>query len=246
MKKIDNTAWREARWAGDGAILLIFGDNIDPRINRIIHRVAKAVRRAAIAGVWGIVPAYTTLLVEYDPSVTTGDEVISRLQALRLDDEDRTPRCFRIPVLYGGDAGPDLLEVAQTLGLTPDEVVRRHTAAPYLIYCLGFSPGFPLCGMLAPELRIPRRSSPRTLVPAGSVAIAGFQTGVYPTQSPGGWHLLGQTPVRLFDLHRDPPIIYEPGDYLWFRAVDRQTFEELRELSRQGQTVVEEVPYASD
>ena len=236
--------WHEAFRAGDGAILLEFGQEIEPRINRLVHRVGAAVRSAAIPGVWGIVPAYTTLLVEYDPVTTNGDRVLSLLEELSIEDDSRNPKSFVLPVLYGGEAGPDLPVVAETLGLTPEEVIRQHTASPYLIYCLGFSPGFPLCGILPAALRLQRRASPRTVVPAGSVAIAGSQTGVYPTETPGGWHLLGKTPAQLFDLHREPPIFYQPGDSLWFRAVDSEEFAHLTELALAGHTVVEEVPYA--
>ncbi len=239
------TLWIDAFMAGDGAVLLTFGHEIEPRVNRLVHQVGAAVRAAAIPGVWGIVPAYTTLLVEYDPLAMRGDQLLSRLEGLPVDDISQNPKSFVLPVLYGGEAGPDLTVVADALGLTPEEVIRQHTASPYLIYCLGFSPGFPLCGILPSSLRLARRSSPRTVVPAGSVAIAGSQTGVYPTETPGGWHLLGKTPARLFDLQRNPPIFYQPGDFLWFRAVDAEEFSRLTKLVMAGHSVVEEVPYAA-
>ncbi len=241
-----NTLWQQALWAGDGAIVLKFGQLIDPDVNRLVHRVGTAVRSADIPGVWGIVPAYTTLLVEYDPVATSGERVLSIIEKLPVEEDNRLPRTFVVPVLYGGEGGADLLYAANTLGLAPEQVIRQHTASPYLIYCLGFSPGFPLCGTLASELQLPRRSSPRTVVPAGSVAIAGAQTGVYPTETPGGWHLLGRTPVQLFDIQRDPPILYQPGDYLWFRAVDDDEFIHLKDLVLTGHEVVKEVPYAAN
>ena len=244
--KVATTLWQKAACAGDGALLLTFGQHMDPQVNDLVHRVGAAVRAAALPGVWGIVAAYTTLLIEYDPLVTDDQEVLARVRQLPVADDQRTPRCFVLPVLYGGEAGPDLPSVATALGLGPDEVVALHTASPYRIYCLGFSPGFPLCGILPAALSVPRRSSPRTVVPAGSVAIAGSQTGVYPTETPGGWHLLGKTPLSLFTLQRDPPILYQPGDSLWFRAIDANEFARLTELARTGRAMIEEMPRGSD
>lgn len=236
--------WSQVRAAGDGALLLEFGRRMDPKMTRAIHATAQAIRSAGIDGVWGVVPAYTTLLVEFDPRRTTGRDVLDNVSGIDVVVDEGNPRCFVIPTTYGGDYGRDLEEVAKILGVSPSVVVAAHTARPYQIYCVGFSPGFPLCGELPITLRVSRRASPRTLVPAGSVAIAGSQTGVYPTASPGGWNLLGQTPLGLFQLDRDPPIVYQPGDFLQFRAIEPVKFQEMAEQARQGVTVIEEVPYA--
>lgn len=238
--------WNQVRAAGDGALLLEFGRRMDPQMTRAIHATAKAIRATAINGVWGVVPAYTTLLVEFDPLRTTSQDVLENVSGIGVVVDEENPRCFVIPTTYGGEYGRDLEEVAKILGVSPSAVVAAHTARPYQIYCVGFSPGFPFCGELPIKLRVPRRASPRTLVPAGSVAIAGAQTGVYPTASPGGWNLLGQTPLGLFQLDHDPPIVYQPGDFLQFRAIEPVEFEEMADQARHGFTLIEEVHYAVD
>jgi KipI family sensor histidine kinase inhibitor len=129
-------------------------------------------------------------------------------------------RVIEIPTRYGGEYGPDLEFVAKHNGLTPDEVVRIHTSQSLRVFMLGFSPGFPYIGPLAPEIAAPRLATPRTLVPAGSVGIAGRQTGIYPSESPGGWRLIGRTDLKLFAPAKDPPALLRPGDYVRFRAVE--------------------------
>ncbi|NMP23785.1 5-oxoprolinase subunit PxpB [Sulfobacillus harzensis] len=229
------------RLAGDAAILLEFGQTPDPAINRDVHRTARALQRASIAGVWGIVPAYTTLLVEFDPFIIRAAALMERIQNLALDDVVEAPRCFEIPTAYGGPFGEDLADAATRLGLDPEELVAQHSKHRYQIYCLGFSPGFPLAGILPEALRLPRRTSPRTAVPSGAVAIAGFQTGVYPTESPGGWHLIGRTPGRLFHLERTSPVMYQPGDYLQFRPISGEEYRHLEARALAGEMVVREV-----
>jgi inhibitor of KinA len=219
--------WQRMRVAGDSALLLEFGESVDSKISRAVQETARAVQDAAIDGVWGCVPAFTTLLIEFDPSKTTVQAVQTQLESLVIDRIDSTNRMFVVPVCYGGVFGEDLVEVAQKLHLTPDEVVRRHSGVPYYIYCLGFAPGFPLCGLLPKALQLARRESPRVRVPAGSVAIAGAQTGVYPLESPGGWHLLGRTPARLFQWDRDPMVRLRPGDWITFRAIDTDEYDRL-------------------
>ncbi len=238
--------WDQVHAAGDGALLLEFGRRMDPKMTRAIHATAKAIRSAAIEGVWGVVPAYTTLLVEFDPLRTSSQAVLEQVSGIIVVVSEEAPRCFVVPSAYGGEYGVDLEDVARTLGVPPGAVVAAHTALPYQIYCVGFSPGFPLCGELPISLRLSRRASPRPLIPAGSVAIAGSQTGVYPTASPGGWNLIGRTPLVLFQLDRDPPIAYQPGDFLQFRAIEPMEFEEMAEAVRAGVTVIEETDYAFD
>lgn len=226
--------------AGEAAILLEFGQEIDVAVNREVQRAARALLDDPPPGVVGVIPAYTTVLVEFDPLVTTADAVASRVRRLVRVAGEPPPRRFLIPTRYGGDEGPDLEELAGRLGLSPEAVVRLHTAQDYRIFCLGFSPGFPLAGILPEALATPRRPSPRSKVPAGSVGLAGRQTGIYPSVSPGGWQLIGRTPVPLFDLRRDPPVPYRPGDLLRFVAVDRSEFRRLEGLERQGRLAVEE------
>ncbi len=231
----------EVRFAGDAALLMEFGDMPDPKTNRAVHQTARAVTQAAIPGVWGVVPAYTTLLVEFDPGTIGAMALKERLLTLEIDDLAEKPRCFEIPTAYGGEFGLDFDEVAAKLALAPEDLIAEHVRHRYQIYCLGFSPGFPLAGLLPESLRLPRRASPRTQVPPGTVAIAGFQTGVYPSESPGGWHLIGRTPARLFYRDREPPVLYAPGDFLCFRPIDAEEYRHLAEISVQGEWVIREV-----
>lgn len=221
--------WTAAHQAGDAALLLEFGHGLSEDANNRIHQTAEAVLAVGLPGVLGVVPAFTTLLVEYDARVVNADQLLDQLQALPLGRGSAdTARTWDVPVLYGGEAGPDLVEVAARLGLGADEVVALHAAQSYRIYCIGFAPGFPLAGLLPEELRLPRRSIPRTRVYPGAVAIAGAQTGIYPAGTPGGWHLIGRTPVALFDWHETPPCVYRPGDRLRFRPISEREYQALQ------------------
>lgn len=233
--------WQKIVPAGDAAVLIDFGNSLDPELNRSVQRMACAVRKADIIGVWGTVPAFTTLLVEFDPAVIDQVELIDRISGLHVPPSNNKARVFEIPVAYGGSFGEDLCEYANHLGLSENEVISLHSSSRYRIYCIGFSPGFPLCGVLPDALRAPRRASPRTRVPPGSVACAGLQTGVYPTLSPGGWNLIGRTPAQLFDLNREPPVTYRPGDFLSFRPIDKDEFTHLQREQELGSEIVREV-----
>jgi KipI family sensor histidine kinase inhibitor len=200
---------------GDAALLVVFGDRIDPKINRRVHAASAVVRAAA--GPWSTpVPAYASLLVGYDPLRVSFDEARSALRELLapLDDADiaeGSGPLIEIPVRYGGEDGPDLDAVAERCGLTPAQVVEAHLSVVYRAYMLGFSPGFAYLGELPAELELPRRDTPRQRVPAGSVAIAGRQTAVYPQSTPGGWHLIGRTDVSLWDPSRPAPALITAG-----------------------------------
>ena len=211
------------RWLplGDSALTLVFGDEIDPLIHARILAVARQLRARPPRGVSEVVPAYTTLGVWFNPLERDAADLASELVEI-ADTSDRLTvgptdsREFVIPVRYDG---PDLDDVAVRLGIFRDEVIRRHTATAYRVYLLGFVPGFAFLGLLDPSLELPRRSSPRLKVPAGSVAIAGRQTAVYPLDTPGGWHLLGRTDLQFFDPQRDPPALLGVGDRVRFEAV---------------------------
>ena len=209
----------DVRPFGDSALQVTLGDVVHPetlpRVHALMRRVA--ADRAA-GGPWGApVPGITTLLVPFDPRASSDEAASDRLRRL-VDDlaaADTTPArvtTHRIPVRYGGEDGPDLDAVAARLGLTPGRVVELHTSMCYTVYILGFMPGFGYLGELPEGLWLPRRDTPRARVPAGSVAIAGRQTAVYPGATPGGWHLLGSTEVRLWDIERDPPAMLQAGD----------------------------------
>ena len=231
--------------AGDSAILLEFGQEIDSEVNRRVQRLSDTLMKFLPRGVIGVVPAYASLLLEYDPLVTSCDILLRALREILPDQVADQERHFRIPTCYGGGYGPDLDEVARTLNLTVDDVVTRHSGQEFRIYCLGFSPGFPYCGILPSALDTPRRAAPRPTTPAGSVGIAGRQTGVYPSDTPGGWPVIGRTPIRLFDVHWDPPIAYRPGDYLRFVPIDAREYERLHELSLAGGARLEAEPDAA-
>jgi KipI family sensor histidine kinase inhibitor len=225
----------------EDTLQLRFGDTIDMATNARVHAAASAVRAANLPGITDIAPAYATLLMRFDPlawdSRTIREAIIDAVgRGARLDDgqkttapRDDTTRLVEIPVCYGGEFGSDLDAVAEHAGLSRDDVVARHAAAEYSVAMLGFAPGFPYLLGLDPTLQVPRRSTPRTRVPAGSVAIGGAQTGIYPRGLPGGWHLIGRTPLVLFDPAREPPCLLAPGDRVRFRAIGAGEFARLAE-----------------
>lgn len=211
--------------AGDSAVLLEFADVISPAINRQVHAAGRSIVNAKIPGILSVIPAFSTILVQYEPGTVSLVALVDRLDNLLVDERpSQGGLTIEVPVWYGGEAGPDLVEVSKALKLSPHHVVEAHTAGPFYIYCLGFSPGFPLAGLLPSQLVLPRRQVPRTLVPAGTVAIAGSQTGIYPVPSPGGWHLIGRTPLMLFDWAKVPPCPYAPGDQLLFREISEEEY----------------------
>lgn len=202
---------------GDSAILIQLGDAIDPALNARVHALNALLQ--TIPAVIETVPAYCTVLLHYDPLRSTFNEIKNLIEEkLSLLDESthRPSRRLEIPVLYGGASGPDLEPAAATLALSPSEVIRLHSGREYTVYMMGFTPGFPYMGILNEKLNMPRMSTPRTRVPAGSVAIAGSQTGIYPVDSPGGWHILGWTPLTLFDPTSENPFLFAPGDIVKF------------------------------
>lgn len=208
--------------AGDSAIVVEYGDGIDLRINarvRLLHR-ALGINRPV--GVVETVPAYRSLMVHYDPIVLSR-EALERWIAETAEhlpaESAAACRTVEIPVVYGGVAGPDLAAVAAHAGLDEGEAAGLHASVEYVVFMLGFMPGFPYLGGLPARIATPRLATPRTLVPAGSVGIAGAQTGIYPAESPGGWRLIGRTPVVLFDPRESPPALFEAGDRVRFTPV---------------------------
>lgn len=205
--------------AGDQAVLVELGDSITPALNLQVRRLCAAVQRAAIPGVIDLHPAYASVLIRFDPLRLRRPVLLQLLtRALaELDVVELPPaRRVELPVCYGGPAGPDLEQVAAHSGLSPAAVVELHSAATYLVYFLGFAPGFAYLGGLPAALQTPRLETPRPLVPAGSVGIAGRQTGVYPLAIPGGWRLIGRTSRVLFDPLRTPSALLQPGDEVRF------------------------------
>lgn len=214
---------------GDSAILIQLGDEIDPILNQRIHALDELLQ--TIPAVTETVPAYCTLLVHYDPLTSTYTEIKNQIEEklTLIDDATHRPsRRLEIPVLYGNASGLDASTrlstcfelVATTLALFPSELIRLHSEREYTVYMMGFMPGFPYMGILNEKLTMPRMSTPRTRVPAGSVAIAGSQTGIYPVDSPGGWHILGWTPLKLFDPLSESPFLFAPGDTVKFIPIE--------------------------
>ena len=213
------------RPAGDSALLVELGAAIDPALNRMVHAFDRRLADAAPPGIVETVPAYCSVLIHYDPMQLTTAAVTrwaeSAAESVEITPEEAA-RPVEIPTVYGGDAGPDLGFVAQAHGLSPAEVVRLHSGAEYTVYMMGFLPGFAYLGGLPAELATPRLAAPRAHVAAGSVGIAGAQTGVYPLDSPGGWRIIGRTALRLFDPRHDPPAHLRPGDRVRFVSVQAE------------------------
>lgn len=211
----------EIRPASDRSLLVSFGDEISMEAHRQVRAFVKALQDSS-AGILNIHPAFASVLIDFDPRRVSHQQMealVRERMAAAPEAESLETRTVEIPVSYGGAFGPDLGDVAQHAGLTPARVVELHASASYLVYFLGFSPGFPYLGGLPVELATPRLATPRKLVPAGSVAIGGSQTGIYPMESPGGWRIIGRTELRLFDPEADPPALLRMGDYVRFTAI---------------------------
>lgn len=220
--------------AGDQAFLVELGSAVSPEANRRVRNLMLAIEKRGLPGVTDLVPAYCSLLVYYDPLKVSFQELQAAIAEAdqHLDQAAlEKPRVVHIPVLYGGEHGPDLDFVAKHTGLSPEEVVRLHSGTNYLVYMMGFSPGFPYLGGLSEKLVTPRLTTPRVKIPAGSVGIAEKQTGIYPVDSPGGWRIIGRTPLRLFDPHREPPTLMNAGDYIRFVPLDSE--QEYLDIQRQ-------------
>ncbi|WP_119717984.1 5-oxoprolinase subunit PxpB [Cognatilysobacter tabacisoli] len=217
----------------DDAWLVTLGTSIDAATNAAVHALAARLRGNAPPWLRDVVPAYASLAVFVDPlqidPPAARDWVATHVAAgaVAAPGTGGARSAIEIPVLYGGDAGPDLAAAARELGLDADELVARHAAPIYTVAMIGFAPGFPYLSGLDPALALPRLATPRTRVPAGSVAIGGAQTGIYPRESPGGWRLIGRTPCVLFDPQRAAPSLLFPGDRVRFRPVDATTFDAL-------------------
>jgi len=216
--------------AGDRGLLVEFGASIDPEINQKVRQIFLSLEKTPIDGVTEVIPTYRSILTFYNPFRSDPE----RLKKEILDRENSLdkweippPETIEIQVAYGDDFGPDLEFVAQHNNLTPEEVIQIHTSGTYLIYMLGFTPGFPFLGGLSEKIFTPRLEKPRQLVPAGSVGIANNQTGIYPIDSPGGWQLIGKTPIKLYDPTGSPPILLRAGNYLKFKKISREEFQEI-------------------
>lgn len=229
--------------AGDTALVVELGDAIDEQVNGRVMALDAAIADAGIPGIEETVPTYRSLLVIYEPDAIGHPELVHRLSALleALPAAVQAPpgRRWTLPVVYGGAFGEDLGFVAAAHGLTEDEVIARHAEAEYRVHMIGFQPGFAYLGGLDPALHTPRRGDPRAGVPAGSIAVGGRQTAVYSVEAPSGWHLLGRTPVQVFDLRRAEPFLLAPGDRVRFRPLPADAWDSLTQRVAAGEVLAE-------
>lgn len=231
MPALDPTDFRIVA-AGDSALMVEFEERIAPEVNARAIALAESIQAASIPGVRDVVPTYRSVAVYFDPLRTDYDALAARLErdAARTRSAAVEERpALDIPVCYGGDLGPDLAAVAAFAHLGQSDVVALHAAATYRVFMLGFVPGFAYLGVVDDRIAIPRHPAPRVRVPAGSVGIAGVQTGIYPADTPGGWQLVGRTPLAPFDPDRPEPFLLKPGDRVRFRPVDRAEYDRLSE-----------------
>jgi len=220
------------RIMGDRSLLVELGDRISPDVNRRVRELFVILDRNPVKGVLETVPAYRSLLIIYDPLITNSMLLQHQIEDLQKKSEVidiPEPKTVEIPVAYGGEFGPDLEWVARYHKTSTEEVIRLHTGTSYQVYMIGFTPGFPYMGELPERLATPRRQTPRTTIPEGSVAIAQRQTGIYPVESPGGWHILGRTPMKLFDPLQIPPTLLEMGDLVRFFSIKEVEFNQWQQ-----------------
>ncbi len=212
---------------GDSGMLMKWEQDISPEITEEVGQTVRLIRSARIEGITDLVPAYCSLMICYDPAVILWNSLYERVVSLlgrETDAEEKTYRTFEIPVLYGG---PDTARVTEHTGLSEEELIRLHSGTEYLVHMIGFLPGFPYLGGLDERLAVPRLQEPRLSIPAGSVGIGGSQTGIYPLSSPGGWNIIGSTPVRLYDPRQAEPVLLRTGDRIRFAAVTEEEYERI-------------------
>jgi 5-oxoprolinase (ATP-hydrolysing) subunit B len=238
-----STSYPRLLLSGDCALVVEFGNSIDPELNRRVLAFDALIAQEQVAGIRETVPTYRSLLVHYDPTVIGFSELGAKLMdlAARKGMPSRQGRRWRVPVVYGGEFGIDLEAVAERAKLTPQEVVARHCGGDYRVYMLGFLPGYTYLGGLDPRLATPRRQEPRLETPAGTIAIGGVQAGIQCIVAPSGWNLLGRTPVRTYHPRRDPIFLIEPGDYVTFFPVPAREWDALDRAGEAGEVVAEMV-----
>jgi inhibitor of KinA len=217
------------RLMGDQGLLLELGDEIGSEVNEKVRRMTLVIQAESIEGIVEIVPTYRSLLILYNSLILSFVDLKKRLERIEKGLQQTPfpePKLTQIPALYGGSYGPDLEEVAKYHQISPEEVIQLHCSKPYFIYMIGFMPGFPYMGELPEALITSRLKTPRLSVPAGSVAIAQRQTGIYPMESPGGWQIIGRTPVKLFNPEREPPALLQMGNLVQFFPIGEKEFKE--------------------
>ncbi len=215
--------------SGDTAVIVEFGDEVDRNLSSRVLSAQACLANAELAGVIEVIPTFRSLMVQYDPLATTSAQVIARITPLISTAAIRKvqTRKWSVPVCYEEEYAADITDVAAATGNTTEQVVALHSDVSYHVYMLGFLPGFPYLGDLAPALHLPRRTNPRTRVPKGSISIATSLTSIYPFESPGGWHLIGTTPIELFNVNDTPPALFTPGDQIKFESVSKPEFIDI-------------------
>lgn len=219
--------------AGDVSLVMEFGNSISPLINSKIRNMANILIQTPIKGIIEIIPTYRSISIIYNPIEIEYDELVNHLTELESSLGEGTKgeiRIVELPTVYGGEYGPDIEYVAKHNNLTVDEVIKIHTSRDYLLYMLGFTPGFGYLGGMSEKIATPRLQTPRTKIPAGSTGIAGSQTGIYPIDSPGGWQLIGRTPIKLYDPLAEPPVLLNAGDYIRFVPIDEEEYLRIEKL----------------
>lgn len=220
---------------GDTGLLLEYGHEISPVIHEKVMSMTRAVRTTSINGLRAVIPTYTSILLLYAPELTNPDQLslfVADLAKGLVRDMD-LPKVVKIPVCYEGEYALDMAALSSSCGIGPEEVIRIHSSLEYLIYMVGFTPGFAFLGGLDPRLHSPRLKTPRTKVPKGSVGIANSQTGIYSIDSPGGWKIIGRTPLTLFDPQRSDPFLYKPGDQIKFIPISETQFRALTQREKE-------------
>ena len=230
---------------GDRAISIDFGQVIDPTINRHIRQTIERIKELQLDGIIELVPTYCALLVEYDAMLYSYSGICNIIEPTFEEGMANTTNelvtVVEVPTVYGGEFGPDLSFVASHNHLSEDEVISIHSGTDYLVYMLGFIPGFTYLGGMDLRIATPRLSSPRTLIPAGSVGIAGEQTGTYPSDSPGGWQIIGRTPVTMYDMSKAQAALLNAGDYVRYVPIDESEFHRIKSLGSDYVPVIREV-----
>jgi len=223
----------EIKPLGDKGVLISFGHVLRESVHREIQQFVSRLASAKIRGIIEWVPAYNAVAIYYQPEIIRYPKLIERIHQLHnMTNSDRSfsPIVYEIPVLYGGAAGPDLAFVASRHGISEEKVIELHCRQEYLIYMMGFVPGFPYLGGLSSKLAVPRLEHPRPKVPEGSVGIGGVQTGIYPAEVPSGWRIIARTPVRLFDVNQASPVLLSAGNYIKFYQINREEYMEINQL----------------
>ncbi len=221
-----------------------FGNEISKEINARIKSAVRLIEEAKLDGVEELLPTYRSISIMYDPLKIEYGKLIETLDAFAgeyVEGGQERVKIVEIPTVYGGEFGPDIDFVAEHNGISVEEVIRIHAGTDYLVYMLGFTPGFAYLGGMSERIAAPRLPSPRGAIPAGSVGIAGSQTGMYPSETPGGWRLIGRTPLRLYDHRKDPPVLLNAGDYVRYVPIDEPEYNRIKQRVEEGRYEVKTI-----